>query len=249
MAKVNKTNIAKLILDHTDKEEIISKLLMDISCSDINEWLSAKFDPISEKHLIISEKNLSIFKDEYLDLYTTIREDLLKTRSNLTVEDQVKMEVHGNRSYHKALEKYIDQEVDIKTMVKKMVSNVEERISQIYDEIQQDTRNFRDDRILVEYFNTLLSILEKYDNIINGSPDQINIQNNINIQILDEHIGVIYNIIREILAGLDYDTSLQFVERFQSEMQKLKGNTKDIIPFSERLSEVENLQKDINSKL
>ena len=95
----------------------------------------------------------------------------------------------------------------------------------MFDIIQEDPQNFRNDRVLIGSFNTLAGILEKYDTILNGSPDQINIQNNINVQVFDEHISVIYNVIKEILSKLDYDTSILFMDMFNDEMKKLKHSS------------------------
>jgi hypothetical protein len=240
----NKNNLATKILQHPDKEEILSKLLMGFSACDIAEWLSAKYAEDTEKDFVLSEKTISTFQKDYLDIYSAIKEDLEKTHSNkLAPQDELKLEIQGSSSYHKALEKYIDSEVDIKTTVRKLVANAELRVSQMFDIIQEDPRNFKADRTLLEWFSTLANILEKYDNILNGSPDQINIQNNINIQVVDEHINVVYNVIREILSKLDYDTSLLFIELFNEEMKKIKS-PKDtaILPVDVRLAEAKSLE-------
>jgi hypothetical protein len=248
MAK-NKENIAKRFLKHPDKDEIISKLLAGRSSADIAEWLKAKYNPATEKVFIFSEKYITSFKDEYLDFYTIMREDLEKTKSNITASQQLQTEIQGTSAYHTALEKYADKEVDIKSIIKKLVVNAELRLSQMFDLMQEDTYNFKPDRTLIEWFNTLTNILEKYDTILNGSPDQINIQNNINIQVVDEHINVVYNIIKEILAKLDYDTSLLFIDMFNEEMKKLKPKDMAPIPVEARLQEATLLSETISQKL
>src|ERR1700733_14623072 len=234
---MSNANIANRIISHPDKEEIIAKMLSSVSNTDIAEWLNAKYNQITEKKFIFSEKSLSIFQKEYLDFYTIMKDDLTKSKSNLTAPEQLQQEIQGTPAYHKALEKYADSEVDIKTMLKKLVVNAETRISQMFDIIQSDPDNFKGDRTLIEWFNTIGTILEKYDAILNGAPDQINIQNNINIQVVDDHINVVYNIIKEILSNLDYDTSLLFIDRFNEEMKKLKSKPDVILPIDERMKE------------
>src|SRR5271165_3382635 len=122
MAK-NKENIAKRFLSHPDREEIISKLLAGILSADIAEWLKAKYNPITEKKFIFSDKYITSFKDEYLDFYTTMRQDLEKTKSDITATQQMQMEIQGTPAYHRALEKYTDSEVDVKVIIKKLVVN------------------------------------------------------------------------------------------------------------------------------
>ena len=99
MAK-NKENIARRFLEHPDFQEIISKLLANISNSDIAEWLKAKYDPITEKKFIFSEKYIASFKDEYLDFYTAMKNDLLKSQSNLLPSQQLQQEIQGTPAYH-----------------------------------------------------------------------------------------------------------------------------------------------------
>ena len=245
----NKENIAKRFLKHPDKDEIISKLLAGISSADIAEWLRAKYNPLTEKTFIFSEKYITSFKDEYLDFYTAMRQDLEKTKSNITATEQIQMEIQGTPAYHKALEKYTDKEVDVKLIIKKLVVNAELRLSQMFDMMQEDPYNFKPDRTIIEWFNTLMNILEKYDGVLNGSPDQINIQNNINIQIVDDHINVIFNIIKEILTKLDYDTSLLFIDMYNEEIKKIKSTSPTQLPVETRLKEATMLSETISEKL
>jgi len=244
-------NIALKILEHPDKDEIITKLLTGVPASDIHEWLDAKYISVGEKKFALPDKVISAFQKDYLDIYSIIKDDVGKTKSNkLTAEEELKQEIQGSPLYHKTLEQYVDKELDIKVVVKRMVANVEIRAAQMFDQIQEDPRNIKADRTLIEWFNTLIAILEKYDTILNGSPDQINIQNNINIQVVDDHINVVYNVIKEILSKLDYDTSLLFIEMFNDAMKKLKGTEQQIVTSPEaRMADVQVLNETVVAKL
>jgi hypothetical protein len=243
-------NIALKILEHPDKDEIISKLVSGVSCPDIHEWLAAKYINVGEKKFILSDKVISSFNKDYLDIYSIIREDLSKTKiQKMSPEEELKMEIQGNPAYHKALEAYVDNEVDIKIIAKRLAAAVEARAAQVFDLIQEDPRNIKMDRTLIEWFNTLLMITEKFEAIQTGTPDQINIQNNINIQIVDEHINVVYNIIKEILAKLDYDTSLLFIEMFNEAMKDLKVSREKMVPVDVRLEEAQLIENTLAVKL
>jgi hypothetical protein len=244
-------NIATKILEHPDKDEIISKLIAGISTADIHEGLAAKYVNVGENKFILSEKVLSSFQKDYLDFYTAIKEDLEKTKiQRLTPEEELKLEVQGNPTYRKTLEKYLESELDIKVMVKRVLATIETRIEQMYDLIQEDPRNIKIDRTLIEWFNTLISLLEKYDQIQNGNLEQVNIQNNINIQILDDRINLIYKLIRDVLAKLDYDTSLAFIDMFNEEMQKIQlEGDKEVLPLETRMTEAQLLSQKISAKL
>jgi hypothetical protein len=243
-------SLALKILEHPDKDEIITKLLSAVSVSDIHEWLESKYTNDGEKKFVLSSKVISTFQKDYLDIYNIIREDIAKTKTNLSSEEELKLEIQGSPVYHRALEQYANSEVDIKVIVKRVVAAIEVRASQVFDQIQEDPRNIKMDRTLIEWFNTLTMLLEKYDTILNGNPEQVNIQNNINIQVVDDHINVVYNVIKEILSKLDYDTSLLFIEMFNEEMQKFKGGRAEAAISPEiRLAEVKNINESVIAKL
>lgn len=232
---------AQNILDHPDKEEIIAKLSLGISYKDIADWLRDKYSEVGNNKLILSEKNVKDFKDNYFDFYNQVRDDVLKLREIQTPDEELDALIKSNPKYHDALNKYLDQEIDIKQTIKKMVSNIETRTSQLFDEIQSDPRNIKMDRTLIEWFNVLLNTCEKYDAILNGSPDQQITVNNINIQMVDKHINVVHNVIKQILSRLDYETSLLFIDLFNEEMKKINGT--EIIPVEERLNDVKVLSE------
>jgi hypothetical protein len=234
--------IAEKVIHHPDKSEIISKIAIGQPSIDIEEWIKSKYDELNEKQFILSKKDIDTFRDNYFDFYQTISNDLSVVSNNRSTELQLQDDVQGSPAYHRALEKYLDNEIDIKAMAKKMVVNVEARISQMFDIIQEDPRNFKADRTLIEYFNSLAAMLEKYDAILNGSPEQINIQNNINIQVVDKHINVVYDIIREILEKLDYDTSLLFIEMFNERMKSIKS-VDELLNQEDRLQEAKILSE------
>jgi len=244
-------SVALKILEHPDKDEIISKLVSRVSISDIHEWLESKYINVGEEKFVLSTKVLTSFQKDYLDVYNLIREDLTKTKiQRLSPEEELKLDVQGNPQYRKSLEKYLDNELDIKIMTKRALAAMESRIEQMFDMIQDDPANIKIDRTLIEWFNTLISLLEKYDTIQNGNLEQINIQNNINIQILDEHINVVYKVIKDILSRLDYDTSLAFIDMFNEEMQKIKPMLeKEVLPVEVRLTEASLMSQTISAKL
>lgn len=247
---MKKNNIAIQILSHPDKDEIISKLISGAPSADIHEWLEAKYTNDGEQKFVISTKSILLFQKDYLDFYTIIKEDLSKTKiQKMSPEEELKMEIQGNPSYHKSLEQYLNSEVDIKIIAKRLAAAVEARAAQVFDLIQEDPRNIKMDRTLIEWFNTLLMITEKFETIQTGTADQINIQNNINIQVVDSHINVVYNIIKDILAKLDYDTSLLFIDMFKEEMQKLKDATGELAPVEDRLSEAKLIENSVAIKL
>jgi len=245
-----KDNLLKKIYNHVDKDEIISKLTLGISPEEINGWLVDKYADIGDKKLIFSAKILKQFKDEYLNIVTQIQQDCMLVRQEQAgVVQNIQSSIQNNSAYRAKLQEYVDKELDIKTIVKNFIVVSEDRISQIYDMIHENPKNTKPDYVLIQWMQTLANMLEKYDTIINGSPDKIIQQNNINIQILDQHIGVFSKVIREVISRLDYDTSLLFVDILNEELKKLKETNEPIIPVDARLLDARRLEDKVSAQL
>ena len=227
MASKKPINI-KNFLDHPDREEIVAKLAMDIPEKEINEFLDARYAALGENRYILSEKFLKTFKEEYLDMYNTIKEDAFNMKNySGNNQEQAKELVNDNTVYQQKLTEFIEKEVDIKVIIKKMVYRIQNRVDEVIDVMNQDTSNLRNDRVLIDWLELLLKTIEKFNPIVNGTGDQIIQNNNINIQIVNEQVGAIHDVIKEILQRLDYETSLEFMALFQDKMQKIDATFKE----------------------
>lgn len=250
---MNKTALEK-ILHHPDKDEIISKLVIGIAPKDIHEWLEMKYSNVSEAKFVIAEKSVKSFKDNYLDVYTIIKEDFLKAKTALvtgTADEQLTLSVSENNSYKNLVLQTVGKELNLKDAIYGLIRVVETRLGQIHDSIQEDPRNInsRVDRVLIEYVDKLGALLEKAYKIALGGPDQI-VQHNITVQHIDQHTSIFYEAIKRVLSKMDLESSMYFMEIFNEEMSKLKDpNNRQIQPVEERLAEVKVLNETINKKV
>lgn len=239
--------IAQSIIDHPDNDEIISRLVCSVPINEINEWLKSKYG--NQKGLIISQKSLQVFKSEYLDLYTKIREDLLKTQFNNSEIEEIKEEIQGNAAYKQKLLEMADKELNIKDIVKKLVVSIQFRADQVFEMAMNDPSNLKNEKIIVDWFRLLLETLERFDKISNGTPDNIVVNNNISIQLVDNHIHMIYDIIKEILSGLDYESSLLFTELFAKKLAELKSSEQPALPIEKRLEAAYKIESSVKEQL
>lgn len=250
-----KDNAIKKITSHCDKDEIVAKLVLGSSPKEINQWLKSKYGATGDQSLIVSTVALTKFKDEYLDLYNTIKQDLMQvyhqptTSTELANQDPAAF-VKSNSAYRAKLQEYIDKEVDLKSMLKNLIVAAEFRIEQLYDIIQANPNNTRPDYVILQWFQQITNLLEKQENILNGSSDKIVQQNTINIQILDQHIGVFHKVIREVISRLDYDTSLLFVDILNQELKKLKPTQEEALaPIDTRLLNAKKMEDKLLNQL
>ncbi len=246
-------NALKKIIEHPDKDEIINKLIMGFSSKDVYDWLKHKYTNVSETKFVIAEKSIKSFQNNYLDLYSIIQEDIAKTKIAVATntEDQLELSVQNLPAYKNILLKTANEELDIRQIVKNLCIAVETRLSQVFDEIQENPRdiNTKIDRLLIEYAEVLGNILEKYYKFTESPADQV-IQHNVTLQVVDQHISVFYDVIKEVLSKMDLETSLYFMEVFTERMSKLKLPEKDAIPTTEvRLAEAKILNETINKRI
>lgn len=243
----------KKIADHPDRDEIISKLIIDTSPKTIHDWLAAKYTNVSESKFVIPEKLIVAFRDNYLDIWSMIQEDLSKARlavSNNTSGD-LQLAVNNLPAYKDLVLKTATEELDIRKIVKNLCIAIETRLSQVFDQIQSDPNNIntRVDRLLIEYTEALGNILEKYYKFTEA-PANTMVQHNVTLQVVDQHISVFHDVIRDVLSKMDLETSLYFMDVFNEKMTKLKPPDKEVGASSEvRLAEAKLLNETINKKI
>lgn len=249
----NNIGVVKKILNHIDREEILSKMILDYSSKDIHDWLASKYSSPSEKQFVISEPALTNFRKNYLDVYSLIQEDISKTKQAVKTnsEEDLALAISNNPTYKGKLLELVGKELDIRKMISTMCVAVETRLAQVFDTIQEDPRNIntRIDRVLIEYCEVLGNLLEKYYKFTE-SPADITVRHNVTLQVVDQHISVFHDVIREILSQMDLESSMLFMELFTEKMAKLKQPIPEQGPNTDmKLAETKLLNQTINNKL
>ncbi len=243
------------IISHPDKEEIISKIVIGVSNKDIAEWLKGKYPHPSESKYRLAESFISSFKNDYLDIYKLVQEDLSKTKALVkNPEEELKLTINNLPAYKNILVKAANEELDIRKIIKNLCLAIENRLSQVFDEIQENPReiNVKLDRLLIEYADVLGGILEKYYQftevpVNNGT---VSVQHNVTVQMVDQHMSVFHDVIKEVLSQMDLETSLYFMEVYTEKMSKLKMPEKNApAPANLRLAEAQVLNETINNKI
>lgn len=240
------------ILNHPDRDEVIAKLSIGITPKDVHEWLAAKYP--SEKQLIISEKALKSFQDNYLDFYNAVRGDISNVQGSLiptAQSDELALAVQNNITYKELIEKAANTELDFRSLIVRLGMALETRMAQIFDEIQADPRNINTkiDRLFLEMAERMESVLDKCHKFNEPQANTV-VQHNMTIQVVDQHIAVFHDVIRKVLSQMDLESSLLFMEIFNEEFSKLKMPTPQDHPTTEmKLAEAQLLNEEINKKL
>lgn len=252
--KGGRPKVVEKILSHPDSTELLEKLMIGIEPRDVSANLAIRYSNPGEKKFVISEKDLKSFKDNYLDMYKYIKEDLAKVKassSNMDQELELALAIKGNSAYKEALTKLATNELDIKTMMVNSIAAVETLLSQIYNEIQEspDNINTRTARVFNETLDRFYKALEQYDKIVLKSPD-MTIAHTMTITHIDSHIQVIQEALRETIAYFDVEVGLKFIEVMTEKLNKLNLPTEiKTIPTEHRLAEAKIVNEQINERL
>lgn len=243
----------KKILNHPDREELIAKLVCGIEPSDIHEWLKVKYDNINDAKFVITEKTIKTFKTQHLDFYNDMQIDLAKTKTAIATssQDQLQLAIKSNPAYKDALLRVANNELDIEKTMAMLAINIETRMAQVFDEMMEDPRNINTkiDRMFNEYADTLGNLLDKYHKWKEKPvPDQV-IQHNVTLQVVDQHISVFHDVIKEVLSQMDLETSMYFLEVFNDKMGKLKQPVQQNISQDMKMADVKMLSESINQKI
>lgn len=227
------------LLSHPDQEEIISKLVNGVKPKDVSDWLKIKYPNKDQNHLRLSIKLLKEFLDKHLDLYNTLEKDLKSAKSSFQ-EKQVAASLKNNKTYQERISEIANTEVDIKKMMVETGELIRARIEQYFDKVQENPSNLKPDYGLIKWFELLLSFTEKYDKIVNNSPDQI-VQHNVTFQVVDQYVAVLQDCIRETLAEMDPEAAALFMEKYTEKIMKVQPPDsmmpQQSLPQNKRLAE------------
>jgi hypothetical protein len=212
-------NFDKLI-DHPKSTDIISKLVSGIKPRDVAEWLKLEYPDKSQSHLRLGSSYLKDFLDQNLDLYATLKKDIGAVKSG-EPDKKVSAALRNNRVYQQVLTEAAGKEFDVKEMLQKMGILLETRLEQFWDKIQMDPSNTKGDYGLIKYFEVFLQYIDRFNKIVNESPDQI-IQHNVTVQVMDQYVAIMQDTIRETLAEIDPDAAFLFMEKFNEKLPKLQ---------------------------
>lgn len=231
------------LLEHPDKEEIISKLLGGTDPKEVFQWLKVKYPEKKQSHLRLTLKLLQEFtKSQYVDAYKQYKDDInnIKSGSSDKINKKISATLLNNKTYHERLNEIADKELNIRKILVGTIMMIQDRAIQIFDKIQENPEAItKAEYALIKWIEQLLSSVEKYEKLINQAPDQI-IQHNFTIQYVDQQAAVFQEVIRELLAEMDPEISMKFMEKLSVKLSRLKPPTPDQpLTLDQRVKEAE----------
>ena len=212
------------VLNHPDKEEIIKLLLDGDSVKEVERWLKKKYP--KSKRLQISYMTIQKFRSEHLNLKGEILDDIKNKRSEVkkSVEEaEVRMMVSSSSSYRDKIEEIASSELDVSRRLLELDALISSRIEYYYN-LLENGGTIREDKIFIEYINTLKSLMQDWKKYIEGFADK-KIEHNVNVNIVNNQVNALKEVMYEVIQEMSPDLIPIFVNRLNKKMSMIEyGN-------------------------
>lgn len=218
----------KKIIDHPEKETIISKLVSGDSSKLVSKYLKDKYPGPDENHLRIPATTLQEFLDTYADHHGYVKK-IVQRDADSKLDKKIHESLLDNRAWKERVLDGVNKEIDYIERLNNVITILETRAEQIFDMIQGDPEDTRKaDYIFTKYMELLMAALEKADKIKNDRPD-IRVEHTYTVQMVEQQSVAFQEAIRRVLERLGPEYMSLFMDLLNEEMQRL--NPKDIDPM------------------
>jgi len=220
--------MSKKVLNHPDKEEVIKKLLEGESVKGVESWLKDKYP--RKKRLHISYMTLQKFRTDHLNLRGEVLDDIKNRRADISKEEteaEARLIIKSSSAYQQKIDEIASGELDATRRLLEMDSLINSRIEYYYN-LLQSGGSIKEDRVFLDYINTMRSLMQDWKKYIEGVADQ-KIEHNININVINEQARVLRESVMEILHKMDPDLIPVFVDALNRRMNNFETEGQRLI--------------------
>jgi len=213
--------MSKKVLQHPDKEIIISKLIEGESLREIESWLKNKYP--RKKRLHISYMTLQKFRQENLNIEGQVLDDIKNKRNEKIREETIaeqKMIIESSNAYQDKINSVINNEIDVSKRLLEMDALITSRIEFYYNMLQEGG-GVKEDKVFLEYVNMMKGLMQDWKKYIEGFADK-KIDHNVNINVAFDQIKVLKSVIYDILEEIDPSLINIFINKLDTKMRELE---------------------------
>jgi hypothetical protein len=219
------------VLNHPDKEDIIRKLLEGESVKEVERWLIQKYP--RTKRLHVSYMTLQKFRTDNLNLRGEVLEDIKNKRAEVdkqSAEAEAKMIINSSSAYQQKISEIASSELDVTRRLLELDALVNSRIEYYFNLLQQGG-SIREDKIMLEYINTMKSLMQDWKKYIEGFADK-KVEHNININVINEQARMLKEAVIEVLRELNPELTYNFINSLDLKMRQISYSKNNIIEGS-----------------
>ena len=252
------------ILNHPDREEIIQKLVSGLSPNKVNDWLNDKYSRDEDRDLRITVKAISDFRSRYLNLNRDAVRLLKKERQKKELglphnanagsflerteeteeehELRVRETLLQSPTYRSKLKEITEATLDGPRLIKELVALIQSRLEVYFNEIASGTtigNTIKADKQFAEYVGLMKDLVKdakKIEDDYNAQPES----GQVHLNIVHEQIGMIRDIVKDLLAEFAPELALEFMDKLNKKMTAVKyepPRTANILEHVEKLNQ------------
>ena len=215
------------VLKHPNKDAIIEKLVSGESTREVESWLKEKYP--NKKSYHISYMTLQKFRKDNLNIKGDVLEDIKNKRQEIVSEEAEREKASmllSSKSYRDKIKEIANTELDVTRRLLELDAIIETRIEYYYN-VLQSGGSFKDDKLFLEYINTMRSLMQDWKKYIEGFTDKRIENNNINVTIVNQQVSILKNVIMDTLSEIDPVYTNLFLDKL--------SNRLDSVEYSEEL--------------
>tara|TARA_A200000159_G_C7335211_1_gene344773 strand:- start:1191 stop:1874 length:684 start_codon:yes stop_codon:yes gene_type:complete len=219
--------MSKKVLNHPDKEDLIRMLLEGESVKEVERWLKTKYP--RTKRLHVSYMTLQKFRSDNLNLKGDVLDDIKTRRTEVdkeSLEAETRMVINNSSAYQQKIEEIATEKLDVSRRLLEMDSLINSRLEFYYNMLQSGG-TLREDKIFIEYINTMKGIMQDWKKYVEGIADK-RVEHNININVVNEQARILKETVIDVLGEISPDLITVFVERLEKKTRALEGDMREI---------------------
>jgi hypothetical protein len=168
---------------------------------------------------------LQKFRADHLNLKGDVLGDIKNRRTELdkeAVEAETKMVIQNSSAYMQKIEEIADGKLDVSRRLLEMDTLINSRL-EFYYNLLQNGGTLREDKIFIEYINTMKGLMQDWKKYVEGVADK-RIEHNININVVNEQARILKETVIDVLSEISPELVTVFVERLDVKTRVLTGS-------------------------
>jgi len=212
------------ILKHPNKEDIIKMLLDGDSVKEVESWIKEKYPRSKRFH--VSYMTLQKFRSEHLNLKGDVLEDIKNKRVEVKrdiKEAETRMIVSNSSHYKEKIEEIASAELDVSRRLLELDRIITSRIEYYYN-LLENGGSIKEDRVFLEYINSLRSLMQDWKKYIEGFADK-KIEHNVNLKVVNDQVLVLKEIIYEVMMDMSPELIPIFIDKVNKRINTIDYDT------------------------
>jgi len=169
---------------------------------------------------------LQKFRSEHLNLKGDVLEDIKNKRVEVKrdiKEAETRMIVSNSSHYKEKIEEIASAELDVSRRLLELDRIITSRIEYYYN-LLENGGSIKEDRVFLEYINSLRSLMQDWKKYIEGFADK-KIEHNVNLKVVNDQVLVLKEIIYEVMMDMSPELIPIFIDKVNKRINTIDYDT------------------------